>query len=45
MLTWSAGGSMKMTNERCWDNFIKIYGFIEDGKKLIFVVIKFILAI
>ena len=45
MLARSSGGSMKMRNERHWNNFIKIDGFIEYGKKLIFIVIKFILAI
>ena len=44
MLARSAGGSMKMRNERYWNNFIKIDGFIEYGKKLIFIVIKFILS-
>ena len=45
MLTGPAGGSMKMRNERHRNNFIKVDGFIEYGKKLIFIVIKFILAI
>jgi hypothetical protein len=41
----SAGGSMKVRNKRHRNNFIKIDGFIEYGKKLIFIVIKCILAI
>ena len=41
----SAGGSVKVGNERHRDNFIKVDGFIEYGKELIFIVIKFILAI
>lgn len=45
MLTGSAGGSIKMRNKRHRNNFIKVDGFIEYGKKLIFIVIKFILAI
>ena len=34
-----------MGNERHRNNFIKVDGFIEYGKKLIFIVIKFMLAI
>ena len=45
MLTGPAGGGMEMRNKGHWDNFIKVDGFIEYGKKLIFIVIKFILAI
>lgn len=45
MLAGSAGGSVKMRNKRHRNNFIKVDGFIEYGKKRIFVVIKFILAI
>jgi len=45
MLTGSAGGSVKMRNERHWNNFIKVNGFIEYRKKLIFIVIKSILSI
>ena len=41
----SAGGSVKMRNKRHRDNFIEINGFFKDGKELIFIVIKFILAI
>ena len=45
MLAGSAGGSVKMRNKRHRDNFIEINGFFKDGKELIFIVIKFILAI
>ena len=45
MLAGPAGGSVKMRNKRHRDNFIEINGFIKDGKELIFIVIKFILAI
>lgn len=41
----SAGGSVKMGNKGRRDNFIKVDGNIEKGKELIFIVIKFILAI
>ncbi len=41
----SAGGSVKMRNKRRRDNFIKVNGIIEKFKELIFIVIKFILAI
>ena len=41
----SAGDSVKMRNEGHRDNLIKVNGFIENGKGLIFIVIKFILAI
>lgn len=44
MLTGCASGSMKMRNKRHWNNFIKVDGFIEDGKERIFIVIKFILV-
>ena len=45
MSAGSAGGSVKMRNKRHRNNFIKVDGFIENGKELIFIVIKFILAI
>ena len=41
----SAGGSVEMETERRRDNFIEVDGFIEYGKELRFIVIKFILAI
>lgn len=31
-----------MVYKRHWDNFFKINGFIKQGKKLIFIVVKFI---
>ncbi len=45
MLTGPAGGSVEMRNKRHWDNFIKVHGIFEKFKELIFIVIKFILAI
>lgn len=40
-----AGGSMEMGNKGRRDNFVKVNGFIKKRKKLILIVIKFILAI
>ena len=39
-----AGGSMEMGNKGRRDNFVKVNGFIKKRKKLILIVIKFILA-
>jgi len=41
MSVGSAGGSVKMRNKRHRNNFIKVDGFIENGKELIFIIIKF----
>lgn len=41
----SAGGSVEMRNKRHRNNFIKADGLIEKREELIFVIIKFILAI
>ena len=40
-----AGGGVEMGNKRRRDNFIKVNGILEKFKELIFIVIKFILAI
>lgn len=45
ILARSAGGSVKMGNKGHRDNYIKVNVFIEKRKKLIFIVIEFILAI
>ena len=45
MLKGFAGGSVEMRNKRRRDNFIKVNGIFEKCKELIFIVIKFILAI
>ena len=45
MFSGSAGGSVEMRNKRRRDNFIEVDGFIKQGKELVFIVIKFILAI
>ena len=45
MLARSAGSGVKMSNKRNRNNFIKIYGFVKKLKELIFVIIKFIMAI
>lgn len=45
MLAGSAGGSVEMGNKGCWNNFIKVDGIFEKFKELIFIVVKFILAI
>ena len=41
----SAGGRGKMRDKRHRNNFIEITGFFKDGKELMCIVIKFILAI
>ena len=40
-----SGSSVKMRNKRNRNNFIKVNGFINKRKKLIFVVVEFILTI
>lgn len=44
MLAGPAGSSVKMRNKRHRNNFIEINGLFKDGKELIFIVVKFILA-
>lgn len=43
---WGAfGESIKMGNERKWDNFIKVNGIFKKFKELVFIVIIFILVV
>ena len=45
MFTKPSGMRMKMYDKRDGNNLIQVYGFIKQGKELIFIMIKFILAI
>ena len=45
VLAGASGLGVKMRNKRNRSNFIKVNGFVKKRKKLIFVVVEFILTI
>jgi len=45
MYSGSFGEGMEMRNKRCGNNLIEIDGLFQQGEKVVFVIIKFILAI
>ena len=45
VLAWPSGSSVKTRNKRNRNNFIEVNGFVKKRKKLIFIVVEFILII